>query len=144
MMPSMDISHLIHLLWGFCMLALAAVLFWSYFRTSAEVNALQNEVQALQQGVERQRANIEALQHVLRGVYDDGNATRAAERELAERVELLSSQQEQLLLRDADTGPYFQAIRQAEEGAGIDDLIARTGVSRVEAELILRLHSPEV
>lgn len=130
-----DLAQWIYLLWGLCLLLLLAVLCWNYFRMAARVGELQASV-------DQQRGEIHALQRVLRGVHDDGNETREAERELAERVELLSRQQEQLLLRDADTGPYFQAIRQAGQGAGVEELMERAGVSRVEAELILRLHAP--
>lgn len=62
-------------------------------------------------------------------------------RQIEERVALLSRQQEQLMLRDSETGPYFQAIRFAEKGADVDALVARTGVTRAEAELIWALHS---
>ena len=135
MTPTADIGQWIHLLWGACLLLLVALLCWNYFRMAARVGELQASV-------DQQRSEIHALQHVLRGVHDEGNETREAERELAERVELLSRQQEQLMLRDADTGPYFQAIRQAGQGAGAEELMQRAGVSRVEAELILRLHAP--
>lgn len=64
----------------------------------------------------------------------------SASRELEERLELLSRQQEQLMLRDADAGPYFRAVRIAEKGASIESLIEQTGVTRAEAELILKLH----
>jgi hypothetical protein len=44
------------------------------------------------------------------------------------------------MLRDAESGPYFRAIRIAEKGASIDSLIEQTGVTRSEAELIHALH----
>ncbi|MCC5869777.1 MAG: DUF2802 domain-containing protein [Gammaproteobacteria bacterium] len=128
-----DTALLIYLMWGLALLVLVGVLSWSYFRVQSEVVTLRGRIDQLQ-------GEVHALQRVLRDVHDDGHQTRRLEAELEERVALLSRQQEQLMLRDADTGPYFQAIRQARQGATLDELLARTGISRGEAELILALH----
>jgi len=71
-------------------------------------------------------------------VHDEGHVTRLLEQDLEGRVTLLWRQQ--LMLRDTDAGPYFQAIRHAQQGATLYELLARTDVSRGEAELILALH----
>jgi hypothetical protein len=47
------------------------------------------------------------------------------------------------MLRDSEAGPYFRAVRFAENGAGLDALIEQTGVTRAEAELILSLHGKD-
>lgn len=133
MMALPDTALLIYVTWGFALIALVAMLAWSYFRVHGQVSALGERL-------ERMQCEVHALQRVLRDVHDDGHQTRQLEVELEERVALLSRQQEQLMLRDADTGPYFQAIRQARQGASLDDLLERTGISRGEAELILALH----
>jgi len=62
------------------------------------------------------------------------------ERELERQVALLTQQHEQLMRRDSEAGPYFRAVRFAENGAGVDALIEQTGVTRTEAELIVSLH----
>ncbi len=128
-----DTALLIYLTWGLALLILVGMLAWSYFR-------VQNQVVTLRGRIDQLQGEVHALQRVLRDVHDDGHQTRRLEAELEERVALLSRQQEQLMLRDADTGPYFQAIRQAQEGATLDELLVRTGISRGEAELILALH----
>jgi hypothetical protein len=128
-----DTSQLIYLLWGLCLLLLVAVLFWGYFRSHGRVDGLHARLDQLQ-------GEVHAIQRVLRDVHDDGHQSRRRELELEERVTLLSRQQEQLMMRDADTGPYFQAIRHARQGASVEELQQRTGVSRGEAELILSLH----
>lgn len=128
-----DTALLIYVIWGFALVALVAVLSWAYFRVHAGATRLGERVDRLQ-------CEVHALQRVLRTVHDDGHETRRQEAELEERVALLSRQQEQLMLRDVDTGPYFQAIRHARQGASLDDLLERTGISRGEAELIMALH----
>ncbi len=133
MMAPPDSALLIYVTWGFAVLVLAGVLSWSYFR-------MQGQMVALAQRIDQLQGEVHSLQRVLRHVHDDGHQTRRLEAELEERVALLSRQQEQLMLRDADTGPYFQAIRQAQQGANLDELLERTGISRGEAELILALH----
>lgn len=65
------------------------------------------------------------------------------ERDLESRVDLLTQQHEQLLLRDSETGPYYRAVRIAETGIGVDSLIEQTGVTRAEAELIISLHGKQ-
>ncbi|MCC5863400.1 MAG: DUF2802 domain-containing protein [Gammaproteobacteria bacterium] len=128
-----DTALLIYLTWGLALIVLVGVLSWSFFRVQRQVITLCERIDQLQ-------GEVHALQRVLRDVHDDGHQTRRLEAELEERVALLSRQQEQLMLRDADTGPYFQAIRQARQGATLDELLERTGISRGEAELILSLH----
>ncbi len=133
MMALPDTALLIYLTWGLALIVLVGVLSWSYFRVQRQVVSLCERCDQLQ-------GEVHALQRVLRDVHDDGHQTRRLEAALEERVTLLSRQQEQLMLRDADTGPYFQAIRQARQGATLDELLERTGISRGEAELILSLH----
>lgn len=133
MTVSLDNAQMIYLLWGLCLLLLASLMCWSYFRVHGRVSAMAERLDQLQ-------GEVHAIQRVLRDVHDDGHQTRRLEVELEERVTLLSRQQEQLMMRDADAGPYFQAIRHAQQGASLDDILARTGVSRGEAELIIALH----
>ncbi len=125
-----DSSELIYLVLGPGALLLGALLLRTDFRLKAHCEALEKRV-----------AEAEAELEVLRGAVERG-AAGEREFELARRVALLSRQQEQLMLRDAETGPYFQAVRQAERGADADTLVEETGVTRAEAELIVTLHGP--
>ncbi len=125
-----DTTDLIYLVLGPGALLLGALLLRTDFRLKAHYEAL-----------EKRLAEAEAQLEALRGTLQQGGAAER-ELELEQRVALLSRQQEQLMLRDAETGPYFQAVRQAERGADVDALIEDTGVTRAEAELIVTLHRP--
>ncbi|MCA1791226.1 MAG: DUF2802 domain-containing protein, partial [Thioalkalivibrio sp.] len=62
--------------------------------------------------------------------------------EMEQRLRLLTDQQEQLLMRDPETGPYHHALRLAEQGASREDLMNNCGLSRGEADLLLSLNRP--
>jgi hypothetical protein len=62
---------------------------------------------------------------------------------LEEQLKLLAEQQDQLRQRDANTGPYLNAIRDAQRGVSVEMLMANHGVNKGEAELILALHGPK-
>ena len=132
MLP-IDQAQAIYLVWGFALLGLVAMLARAH-------RALHRRCAALQCSADRMQGEIHSLQRVLREVHDTGNAARAREAELQQRLMQLSRQQEQLLLRDAETGSYFEAVREAQRGGNIDRLIRRSDVSRTEAELIMLLH----
>lgn len=129
-----DSNELIYLVLGPGALLIGALLLRTDFRLKARCETLEQRVA----DAERQLAALEDLPIA---------ATAAAierERELAQRVALLSRQQEQLMVRDSETGPYFKAVRHAERGAGIEAIVDETGVTRSEAELIVMLHgTPE-
>jgi hypothetical protein len=69
-------------------------------------------------------------------------AQRPAERlrVLEEQVAALGKGQEQLLLSDSSTASYLHAIRHAQRGADVEELMRTHGVARAEAELIVALH----
>lgn len=120
-----DSTDLIYLVLGPGLLFLGALLLRLDLRLKARCDELGKRV-----------AEAETRLQLLANADDHG----AYRRQIEERVALLSRQQEQLMLRDAETGPYFQAIRYAEKGADIDALVEQTGVTRAEAELIHALH----
>lgn len=62
---------------------------------------------------------------------------------LTQQLDKLRERQDQLELRDPETGTYVQAIRRVQRGAGADDLVANCGLTRAEAELVLALHGKE-
>jgi len=122
---SIDSTELIYLVLGPGILVLITLLLRHDLRLKAQCEELKS----------RLADNEHRLAQLQQTVSDDSR-----ERELASQVALLTQQHEQLMRRDSETGPYFRAVRFAENGAGIDALIEQTGVTRTEAELIVSLH----
>jgi len=122
---SIDSTELIYLVLGPGILVLIALLLRLDLRLKARCDALELRLE-----------EAEGRLVVLNQLESDDSR----ERELEDRVDLLTQQHEQLMLRDSEAGPYFRAVRYAENGAGIEALIEQTGVTRAEAELIVSLH----
>lgn len=59
---------------------------------------------------------------------------------LEQKIRRLSERHNQLELRDPMQQTYDHAIRLAQQGAGVNDLVERCGLTRGEAELLLRIH----
>src|SRR3569623_2317190 len=59
---------------------------------------------------------------------------------LEQKLRRVSERQDQLELRDPAQQTYGHAIRLAQRGADVDELVAQCGLARGEAELLLRLH----
>lgn len=57
--------------------------------------------------------------------------------ELEERSKIILQRQEQLELHEAPERTYKQAIKMAQRGADLDEVISDCGIARGEAELIL-------
>jgi len=123
---SIDSTELIYLVLGPGILVLITLLLRHDLRLKAQCEALKS----------RLADNEDRLAQLQQTVGDDSRT-----RELESQVALLTQQHEQLMRRDSEAGPYFRAVRFAENGAGIDALIEQTGVTRTEAELIVSLHS---
>lgn len=122
---SIDSTELIYLLLGPGILVLIALLLRHDMRLKERCDELESRL-----------IETEGRLAVLQQMGSDDSR----ERELEGRVELLAQQHEQIMLRDSETGPYFRAVRYAENGAGVDALVEQTGVTRAEAELIVSLH----
>jgi hypothetical protein len=122
---SIDSTELIYLVLGPGILVLITLLLRHDLRLKAQCEELRSRLADYE----------ERLTRLQQTVGDDSR-----ERELAAQVALLTQQHEQLMRRDSEAGPYFRAVRFAENGAGIDALIEQTGVTRTEAELIVSLH----
>lgn len=122
---SIDSTELIYLVLGPGILVLITLLLRHDLRLKAQCEALRS----------RLADNEDRLAELHKALSDDGRA-----HELEAQVALLTQQHEQLMRRDSEAGPYFRAVRFAENGAGIDALIEQTGVTRTEAELIVSLH----
>ena len=122
---SIDSTELIYLVLGPGVLVLIAVLLRLDFRLKARCDDLQSRL-----------AHAEGELAQLRNSLADDERDSA----LRNRIEKLQQQHEQLMLRDAEAGPYFRAVRCAENGDDVEALIEQTGVTRAEAELIVSLH----
>lgn len=134
-MGTLDALRLASLFAGLALLVLAIYLIRMQ-------SALRSRIDSLARMLEAQQFELDTLRQHVRDFGDETAATRERERELAEHVELLTRQQEQLLVRDAESGPYFQAIRSARSGATAESLVSTYGLSRGEAELVVALHGP--
>ena len=62
---------------------------------------------------------------------------------LEHRIRRLAERQDQLELRDPMEQTYAHAIRLAQKGVDVDDLVENCGLARGEAELLLRIHRVE-
>jgi len=106
----------------------------------ADLDALARKVE---RKAEAQDAELEALHREVGEVSAHADDIGRRVVELAEQIALLARQQEQmLLLRDPDGGPYMQAVRAACSGASVEALMSSFGLSRSEAELVVTLHRP--
>ena len=90
--------------------------------------------------MQRQEIAIRRLQsdvHALcAGAINMGNYISTLE----QRLRRLTERQDQLDLRDPMQQTYAHAIRLAQQGAGVNDLVENCGLARGEAELLLRVH----
>lgn len=83
------------------------------------IHRLQNDVHALCVGAVNMGKHIDALEH---------------------KVRRLAERQDQLELRNPLEQTYAHAIRLAQRGADVDQLMENCGMARGEAELLLRIH----
>lgn len=89
------------------------------------------------------RATVERLQDDVQALCAGGVSVGKHISAMEQRLRRLHERQDQLELRDPGQQPYGHAIRLAQRGAGVDELISNCGLARGEAELLLRLHSTE-
>lgn len=83
---------------------------------------------------------IDKLTHRLTE-YQQGNIRMGEELiALREKLTQLELKQQRLEQHDVKNLPYNQATRLVSMGASLDDLIQSCGLSRSEAELMLKLH----
>lgn len=100
------------------------------------------EVRRLQRRQMIQETALLSLKGALAAVCSDEVAADQRQAELERRLRQLADQQEQLLLRDPEQGPYQHALRLAQQGARREEIMSACGLSRGEADLLLALHGP--
>ena len=103
---------------------------------------LRADLEAAARKLDACSAELDAVRREARQARADADDVRRRELELTEQIALLARQQEQMLLRDPEGGPYMQAVRAACGGASVDALMSTFGLSRSEAELVVTLHRP--
>ncbi|TVP87731.1 MAG: DUF2802 domain-containing protein [Thioalkalivibrio sp.] len=101
------------------------------------------EVRRLQRRQMIQESALMSLKGALSAVCSDELAVDQRQAELERRMRQLAEQQEQLLSRDAEQGPYRHAVRLAAKGASREEIMKSCGVSRGEADLLRSLHGPQ-
>lgn len=75
------------------------------------------------------------------GEYQQSNIRMGEELlALRERLAQLDNKQQRMEQQDVQSLPYNQASRLVSMGASLDDLMQACGLSRSEAELMLKLH----
>jgi len=85
----------------------------------AAVCRIQNDIHALCAGAINMGKHVDALE---------------------QRIRRLAERQDQLELRDPLEQTYAHAIRLAQKGVDVNELVENCGLARGEAELLLRVH----
>ncbi|SEQ17315.1 Protein of unknown function [Ectothiorhodospira magna] len=110
-------------------LACGVVCFW-----------FKRQLDDLRRRLSLQETSMLALKGALSALHSEEHQFEAYRKRVDQQLQRLSEQQEQVLMRDADEGPYRQALRMVRQGATRDDLVAGCGLSAGEAELLLAMH----
>ncbi len=103
---------------------------------------LRRQLRALRLHAAGLEADLLAIRQALFQLDASKLSASARQGQLETQLRLLAEQQEQLKQRDANTGPYLNAIRDAQRGLDVAALMANHGVNKGEAELIRALHGP--
>lgn len=99
-------------------------------------------VKALQRRLMNQEMTVLSLRGALSALCTSEMAVDQRQAEMAQRLQMIAGQQEQMLLRDPDQGPYQHAIRLAVRGASREQLMETCGLTRGEADLLLFINQP--
>ncbi len=97
----------------------------------------------IRQQQHKNRKNTELLQRTqndLRALINASVGMGERMLEVEQRQRRLAERQEQLDIYDAANQPYEQAIRMAQNGSKIEELVDICGLSKTEAELIQIMH----
>jgi hypothetical protein len=90
-----------------------------------------------------QGQRLEVLQEDLRALCAGAVGVDERMARMEKRARRLTERQEQMELRDSGDRLYAQAVRMVEKGAGVDELVSVCGLSRGEAELMVRMQGLE-
>ncbi|MBK1674020.1 hypothetical protein CKO35_12010 [Ectothiorhodospira shaposhnikovii] len=101
---------------------------------------LKRELDSLRKRLSLQETAVLGLRGALSALHSEEHQFDSYRKKMEQQLRRLSEQQEQVLMRDVDEGPYRQAMRMVRQGASRDDLVAGCGLSAGEAELLLAMH----
>jgi hypothetical protein len=101
----------------------------------------RRQIRELRKVASQQWNDVMELRRIVESLVQDQAAASASRTRIEAEFDVLTKQQEQLMLLNADAGSYVQAIRQAQRGAGVDELMNTHGLGQAEAELIVALHT---
>lgn len=90
--------------------------------------------------MQRQEQAIRRLQNDLHALCVGATNMGRYISSLEQRLRRMTERQDQMELRDPVQQAYAHAIRLAQQGAAVGDLIERCGLAQGEAELLLRVH----
>jgi hypothetical protein len=114
---------------------------------SAGLLALLIYVQRLRVQLDASRAAIDEQQHALAAMQEQLGQIAAGEVGMGRRLDGglreitgLRDRLDDLESAQQSSAPYATAIRMAEQGVGLDGLVDACGLTRAEAELVLKLH----
>ncbi|MDD3519412.1 MAG: DUF2802 domain-containing protein [Chromatiales bacterium] len=98
------------------------------------------QLRRLRQQCALQETAILSLRGALSALCSDEMGVDQRQTLVERKLKQLSEQQQQLLMRDPESGPYMQAIRLAQKGASKEEIMSTCGLTRGEVELIASLH----
>ena len=101
---------------------------------------LSHQIRQLRNRCTQLDTQIKELRTQLANEVSGALSANSRQLTLERDIDQLRHRQDQLELRMADSQTYGQAEQLVKRGAGIDELIATCGLSRGEAELVMRMH----
>jgi len=94
--------------------------------------------------LEKSKSEIKFLKNELQALYAGAAGVGGHLARVESQLHNVSDRQEQLDVRDSATLSYSEAIELVHQGADEEELMARCGLLREEAELLIRLHRDDV
>jgi hypothetical protein len=108
---------------------------------AASVVYQRRQMRDLRKVASQQWNDLMELRRIVESLVEDQAAASASRARIEAEFDALTKQQEQLMLLNADARSYVQAIRHAQRGAGVAELMNTHGLGQAEAELIVALHT---
>ena len=114
-------------------LIITVVVFAACLVLAVKMNRFRRELNEAQR-------RIESLQNDMRALYTGAAGMGNHLARIESRIHNLSDRQEKLDDKDVVGQSFNEAITLAQRGVNVDELMKRCGLTREEAELMVRLH----
>lgn len=98
------------------------------------------KVMVLQRRIRQNEEALRSLKDDMHTVLDGSISMEEYKRNTEQQLQRLADRQQQIDYRDPVSPTYNHAIKLAQKGVSIDELMAVCGLVRGEAELLIRLH----